>query len=459
MNPVFRFLERIFIGREPNSLDLPLLAFTKGRTLCRRDFHKGLLVLGSPDSGKTTLARTLYRSLLRDEQGGLVLCVKAAQVEEFLHLCAREGRGQDCLVIAPGNGHRFNPLEAETDINEAAAFLGELAEVLSERTSGTGDDAAFWRTQLEIILRNLFKLCWLQHGRLDLVEAARLFESRANSSGQFADPVWRSGSALAKAIELAKDAQDDVEARLAADYFKHDFPAHGDRLQGSLAATVSGVFDALRRPPLCTVFSGKSTFSMEQVLNAGKICIVGMPVLDGISGRLANAILQFAFCRAATRRVRQGDAFLVSDECQETVSRELMKKLAVLREYRVGTVLLTQNLAVLDEKIGEKAREGLLGLLSTKIFAKQTHAATRQWATEQIGKHQIKMVTRSHGSSSGGNTHSGRSSQLAWEDRVPPLEFVKLPQGETICLKGADFWRARWHRENPGHGGTVGIID
>jgi len=173
----------------------------------------------------------------------------------------------------------------------------------------------------------------------------------------------------------------------------------------------------------------------------------------------ANAILQFAFCRAATRSERICDAFLISDECQETVSRELMKKLAVLREYRIGTVLLTQNLAVLDEKIGEQAREGLLGLMSTKIFAKQSHAATRQWATEQIGKHQIDMVSRTRGSSSGGHSHSGRSTQLVWEDRVPALDFAKLRQGETVCLRGAEVWRARWHKDCPGKGGTAKIID
>jgi len=301
MNVLFRALESVVIGRDQNPIDIPLVKHRHGHVLSRRDFHKGIAVLGSPDSGKTTLARTLYRALLRDQQGGLVLCVKAGQVEEFRDLCALEQRGQDCLVIAQGNGHRFNPLENETDISEAAAFVGELAEVLSDRTETSGAESAFWRAQLDIILRNLFKLSWLVHKRLDLVDAAILFDGRACSKGEIADPTWRSSSPMAKALEVAKSARSDPESRLAVEYFENAFPALGDRLQGSLAATVAGVFDALRRPPLCDIFSGESTFSMHQILNAGKICVVGMPVLDGIAGRLANAILQFAFCRAATR--------------------------------------------------------------------------------------------------------------------------------------------------------------
>ncbi len=458
MNPILGFLERVAVGPDVSPLDVPLVEFPAGQHLLRRDFHKGICAIASPDSGKTTLARTLFRAALRDRQGGLVLAVKRAQIQEFLDLCRAEDRSDDCFVVRPGGKYCYNPLEGESSISEAAAFVGELAEVMADKVREGGENDAFWRAQLDIILKNLFKLCWVKNGRLDVVEAAELFDGRANTLAEVSDPSWQRSSPLAGALALANKDLGDAETRLAIDYFERAFPAHGDRLQGSLAATVSGVFDALRRPPLRDLFSGPSTFTMDQLLNCGRICIVGLPVLDGVEGRLANAILQFAFCRAATRIERLQDAFLACDECQETVSRELMRKLAVLREYRVGTVLLTQNLAVLDEKIGEKAREAMLGLMATKLFGAQTHAATRQWSAEQIGKHQVKSVTKTSGSS-GGVSNSGRSTHKVWDYRVPPLRFAELRQGETFCLRGAEMWKARWHRDRPGKRGTVSIVD
>jgi type IV secretory pathway TraG/TraD family ATPase VirD4 len=458
MNRALRLIETLAVGPVVSALDVPLVEFANEKLLVRRDYHKGIFVMASPDSGKTTLARTLYRALLRDRQGGLVLCVKRAQIQEFLHLCAVEGRADDCFVINPEDKHCFNPLQGEKRINEAAAFVGELAEVLADKVREGGDNEAFWRAQLDIILKNLFKLCWVAHGELDIVKAAELFDGRANNLAELADPTWRQTSPLAAALAQAKQCSHDAEAKLAVEYFEHAFPAHGDRLQGSLAATVSSVFDALRRPPLRELFSGESTFTMDDLLNCGRICIVGLPVLDGIEGRLANAIMQFSFCRAATRLDRLQDAFLACDECQETVSRELMRKLAVLREYRIGTVLLTQNLAVLDEKIGEKSREAMLGLMATKLFGSQNHAASRQWAADQIGKGHVEVVTKTSGSS-GGQSNSSRSVHKVWDYRIPPLKLAQLRQGETICLRGADVWKARWHRDSPGKRGTVAIVD
>ena len=371
MNPIASMLERVAIGPAVDPADEPVLGLGGGNLLTRRDLTEALAEITSTGKGKTTHIRTIGRALLRNRYGGLVLTVKQSQIGEFQALCRAEEREGDCFVIAPGGAHAFNPLEGETSASEAAALVAELAEVLANRVRDGGENEAFWRTQLQIILRNLFELSLVAYGRLDLVLAAELFDSRANSLAEVADPNWLRQSPLAAAIAAARRHPECGEAGLAADYFAKTFPAHGDRLQGSLSATVSGVFDQLRRSPLRELFAGRSTFSMEDLLDHGKVCVVGLPVLDSDAGRIANALLQYCFCRAATRRPRAQYSFLLSDECQETVSRALMQKLAVLREFKVTTILLTQNLAVLDDRIGETAREGLLGLMGTKLFGPQ----------------------------------------------------------------------------------------
>ena len=216
--------------------------------------------------------------------------------------------------------------------------------------------------------------------------------------------------------------------------------------------------DYLRRPPLSDLFGGRSTFSMADILNAGKVCVVAMPALDSFDGRIANAIMQFSFCRAATRfKPRLNPVFLLADECQETVTKELMRKLAVLREFKVATILATQNLAVLDDKIGQTAGDELLGLLATKIFGGQGDAATRKWASEQIGKAKTTVRTRTTGRG-GGKSSASTSVQQVWDYRVDPSQFDKLKPGETICLRDGEWWRARWHESDPGSGGTVTIL-
>jgi type IV secretory pathway TraG/TraD family ATPase VirD4 len=458
MNAVASLIERVAIGPAPDPADAPVLAFGQGHRLTRRHLTESVLILAGTGRGKTTLARTLYRAMLRERYGGLVLCVKHSQVAEFQALCRREDRERDCLVLAPGGGHAFNPLRGETSSAEVAALVAELAEVLADRVRDGGENEAFWRAQLGIILRNLFTLCWLVHGRYDVLLAADLFDGRAHSLAEISDPTWQQTSPLAAALAVARRHGTDPDVRLAAAYFEKTFTTHGDRLHGSLAATVSSVFDHLRRAPLRDLFAGESTFAMDDLLDHGKICIVGLPALDSADGQIANAIMQFCFCRAATRRPRAQYSFLVADECQETVSRELMRKLAVLREFKVASVMLTQNLAVLDDRLGETVREGFCGLLALKIFGPQNHAATRQWAADQIGKRKVPVETKTSGRSQGVTSHS-RSEHEVWDYRVPPSRFAELEIGETICLRGAEVWTAKWHRDSPGKRGTVAIVD
>ncbi|MBS0657736.1 MAG: type IV secretion system DNA-binding domain-containing protein [Verrucomicrobia bacterium] len=458
MNGFYSFLESALVGPKRDERDEPLLRFGNGRTLTQRAYFESVLVLASVGKGKTTLARTLYRGMLRDRFGGLVLVVKASQIAEFRAVAQLEAREADCIFLGPGHPDRFNPLEGERRISEATALVMELAEAVSNRVQEGGENDAFWRQQLSIILRNLFALCWEVHGRFDIRTIAELFDGRANTAAQVCDPMWRRSSAMWAAIVRARARDSSEQARLACEYFEQAFPAHGDRLQGSLAATVGSVLDNLRRPPLADLFGGRSTFSMDDLLEGGRICVVAMPALSSIDGRIANAIMQFSFCRAATRAgARKNPAFLASDECQETVSRELMRKLALLREYKVATVLLTQNLAVLDDKIGKTAREALCGLLGTKIFGPQGHAETRQWAAEQVGKARAPVRTKTTGYG-GGRTSGSTSTHEVWDYRVPPIRFAQLRVGESICLRDGEFWNARWHEHSPGEAGTVKVL-
>lgn len=451
------FLESVMIGPDPDPADEPLLRFSNGQSFTRRNACEAVLVMASIGGGKTTLLRTIERAYLRDGMGGLVLSVKASVIPEFKSLAKKEGRESDVIILGHP-GVVFNPFERETSSAEAAALLCEIAQAIHGQSAGS-ENEAFWREQLSILLRNLFTLCRILTDSHDSVVAAELFAGRANTLAELEDPTWQAKSRLASAIEKARKSS-SVEAGLAVDYFTREFPTHGDRLQGSLAATAAGVLDHFCREPLRSLFTGKSTFCMDDLFDGGRICVVGLPVLESNSGRAANALMQYCFVRAAAARARERYSFLVSDECQETVSRHLMQQLAVVREFRVCALFASQNLAVLDDRLGESRREAFCGLQATKIFGPQAHAATRQWASEQIGKRQVEVETVSKSRSNAQSSRTvtrGTSTHTHWDYRVPPSQFASLEVGQTICLRSGRVWAARWHRDDPGRSGTVEI--
>jgi type IV secretory pathway TraG/TraD family ATPase VirD4 len=467
MNRVLEFVERVFWGAPDAEKKTPLLVFSNGGTFNVGDAFESVLFIGSSGSGKTSAAATYYRAMLLDQFGGLVLCVKGNQVEKFVALCRECGRESDVILLGVNGGHRFNPL-AGASVTEAASVLVELADVLRRQTSKAED--AFFRQQSEIMVHRLLTLCWSHYGRLDISDVARMFKGRATDLIRLVDPGWRQSSVMAAALDKAR-ANPDEDMQRAVEYFEQDFPTHGDRLQGSLAATVSGVLDNLTSRKMKALFSGESTFTMRDLLFGGKICVLAVPVLgdeglmtDPTDGKIANGLMQFCFCRAAAKSNHENNVFLISDECQETLSVDLRSKLAVLRDHRVATVLLTQDLPTIDAILGVDERKAILAKCTTKVFLRQGDADTREWASAQFGKYMGEQTSHTT-TRSDGKTSRSHSTQPAELYRARPESFAKLKNGkeeyhcivESVVLFAGKWSMERWHQERPGENGTVKI--
>jgi hypothetical protein len=93
--------------------------------------------------------------------------------------------------------------------------------------------------------------------------------------------------------------------------------------------------------------------------------------------------------------------FLWVDECQFFVnSYDIAKFQSTCREYRVATVLMSQNISTLYAALGgtPKAKyeiDSLFGNLNTKIFHSNGDAVTNEWAAGLIGKTRQYLVNAS----------------------------------------------------------------
>ena len=129
-----------------------------------------------------------------------------------------------------------------------------------------------------------------------------------------------------------------------------------------------------------------------------------------------------------------------ADECHNFhVSRDVDYQ-TTARSNRGITVLLTQNIATLDGAAGggggaHALRDALAGNLTTRIFCKNQHADTNQWAEKMIG-HDVRAM-KSTGESRGNlittiipSVSGGKS--YSYQPIVPAVEFTLLRIGGPL---------------------------
>lgn len=428
-------------GKPVSPLQRGLLKFNEGHVWTVSDSHLGTLVLGSPGRGKTTMSKTLSYAFLKRDFGALVSCVKKSAAREFLETVKIAGREKHVVVLSPSSGHRLNPFELLAHPADMAAMLGEVCDMVHAsqgQNSGGGIDT-YWVNQRDMLLHHLGVLARDVRGHVDAGLLKRLVDGLPHSRSETIDPVWREKSPLWNAV-LAQDKLPSSRERTAAvAYLTEEFPALPEKTQGSVRSMVSGALHHLCQSPVADVFSGKSTVKISDVLNHRKLLVVDMPALDSLGGKVANLVALFCFCKAAKRIDRHTDAFLLIDECQELPCRELMTSLAVLRDRRVSTVMLTQNLGVLNAGLGKKHGENICELMETIIALGQSHADTREWLCRHIGK-EWKYRT-SYSTSDGKRGHTETKEEV---DKVSATKFAELDVGESIVSFKKDHWRARW---------------
>lgn len=439
-----------------SSLDSPLFEWATGAPFTYRDSFQGVQVLGGVGSGKTSgSGRQLLMSMAEHGYGGLILCSKVSDLEDYLEIMRAAGRMDSVLVFEPDGPWRLNWLDYEfnrpgrggRNILSLMQQLGELNELMDRgqgQQAGGGSDAYWARSRIQCV-RNAVRLVALARGGLSMRSIYEVIEGIPQGFEQVADDAWKAESALYAHMDAALGRQDDLspseeeDLDLLGHYFLHFMAGLAVETLSPIKHGALGLFEGFLIEPLRGLFTTTTNVVPEMAFE-GAIFIVNLPIKEfGEAGKLASVVWKLAFQRACERRDvtrHPRPVFLFCDEAHQYITPFDQVFAATARSQRVCTTFLYQNVDTLITSIGTSwhARHlvnAMLGNLATTIFHANTSPETNQWAADRIGQ---DLQWRLGGSSSNPNPMVGLGQASAnisemLLHQVLPLEFQHLRTG------------------------------
>lgn len=395
------------------------------------DFYKSAAIFGQPGSGKTIcVLNALLDGLLQatgaagQPASALILDPKGDFHDKIGTLASNHGRKNDLLIIDPAEPRKsicWNPLDSDDDAQEIAGRFGAVMEILNP----SGKNDTFWIDSAKRLVENLISL--LRYARpdappslIEIYEAALSDEVIEGWGRMISDDTY--------------DASHEVE-RTFRYFFDVWLPMPSD-MRGTIRSFVSNMLGSFLRAPYDTLFAGRSTVRMGEVLDQGKILYVNMPIADKeVMARVVSTFIKLEFYREVLKRRRKPrPSFFLCDEFQSffTVGqgRGDADAFERTRESNHANIIAFQNLNALFKQT--ERREPVLNLLGNcaiKIFLRNTEKETNEYASELFGQY-IETLSGSSVSigqglkqSTSGSSISGSAQYAA---RIKKDEFTAL---------------------------------
>lgn len=440
-----------------------LLSFGQDDHWTCGDSYEGVLILGAPGSGKTSgSGAILAQTFLSAGYGGLVLCAKKGEAQRWQKLCARNGRGEDCITVTRDGPYRLNALDYESQrpggdfglSDNLISFFRTLLEIASKDTgSKIGDN--FWTSNTDRLMKWLFETFFMAgepltfDGLADFITAA--------PQGPLKDPEngWRNipgfGDILARAA-LAKTEEDVRIYSRVLNYWTQTFPAIPPETRVGIVLGFEAMASALSGRGIHGLISSDTTITPEAILS-GAIIILDLPIKEcGKGGHLVQSAWKYLFQNAVERRSDVGDArrpvFLWEDEGHTFFSRYDIEFQATARESRAAHVLISQNLHNFYQ-LGHNphAVQGVFSLMNTQIFHANNDLETNKWASDRIGQEQ-KTNFSTQSNHDPNNPNSSTNIGQDWEPSIRPEEFSRLKKGGDGTCEAIILWMSHQFKSN-----------
>ena len=445
-----------------------------------RDAVRGTQIFGGIGSGKTSgSGRMLASSFLKNGFGGLVLCAKPKEREDWVKLAKQFGRQDDIKIICePKLGEKeyfFNPLEYEASrsgggetFNLVNLFMQiyQMGRLISGEGLASGSER-FWDNALKRCLSRIIDFLKLAGESVTISNMYRLIsESLSNKEIEYLIELRNSDDSedaydkisewakfnyyvkcffeskknLSKVIGNSSNDKELIERekkkhRMVRNYFEREFANLAERTKTIVVESFLGLVEPFQSGILEKYFAGKTNILPEETFQQGKIIILDFPVKDYLdSGIYAQGIFKLLWQQAVERRVYKENVdipvFLWVDESQLFLSSYDQVYQTTARSAGACTVFLSQNISNYYSAIGGKNPtakvNSLLGNLSTKIFHANSDPVTNEWASKSIGKDYRLGRSFSIGDS---NSYGGSEQ---FQNLINPIDFTKLKTGGSI---------------------------
>ena len=480
-------------------LTLPLLSFSESDVWTLKDACSGTGIWGVNGSGKTSgSGQAIARAFLNNGFGGLVLCAKMGEAQQWLTWAKAEGREKSIIHIHPDKNMMFDFLDYEMtrrgggQTENILDIFMQVIAITQKSDLSQGENAYFFQACKQL-LRNAIDLCRMAYGRVSLIDVYNIVASSPTSPEDLKSEEWKTKSecfsALATCNELERQKQEsgepyqvNHELDLCASYFLREYPRFGDRLRSSISSIFTASSDPWLRGRLRRLFSrkqdeidpitGKQGFYLDpDHCKEGAIYLFDYPVKDGLVGRVAQSLYKLMWQQHMERRNIEEDGgrpvFLWADEAQHFLLPDQDAIFAqTARSSRILTVLLSQNISNFYNALGQGEQgvnqtESLVGNLGTLIFHANTHEKTNRWASGIFGtqwRHSASITTGDSSNLStaenGGSTSTGTSASTSLSEQqrnvIEPRDFTLLATGgevnhfqvEAIINQAGRIWNA-----------------
>jgi type IV secretory pathway TraG/TraD family ATPase VirD4 len=417
-----------------------------------QDFYKNLVVFGQTGSGKTLcVLNALLDGLIastatsRLPAAGLVLDPKGDFKDKIAMLMRRVGREHDLLVLDPDDpaSFRWNPFDTPDDAFEVANRFGAVFEM----QAAGNEEGAFFNQQAKGFLQAALTIMRIVNPPTKIPSIPQFTTLMGN------DKTLKATIAAAKArADLTAIEARSRTAALA--YLEEVWLTLPEKTLGSIVATLSNILTPFNYPPFDELIAGRSTLSLADCIDRGKVLYVHFPVaMRRMMAQTVGTLLKVEYGRQVLIRTHKPrPSFFFCDEFQVFLTTEKETNDADFFERSRGSnhanIIATQNRpAMLKRSDEEHSVDNLLGNCATKIFLRNTDPETNKWGSELFGEQIETLVSTGQVAGTLDPRHTGAStavsSSASYAPIVKPEEFIRLAQ--PSAKDGIDYAEAIVH--------------
>ena len=389
--------------------------YAKGDLLIH-DIFCGLLVLGGAGAGKTkSITKPTIQNLARLNFSGIIYDYKKFDLSRCAFTQYSKQRSNVTLRFVNFFDIRYsnfiNPVDPSLLINQAYAQQASLT-LINNLMSGSdfSKDPFFIPTAMSGFSGLLWRLkedfpnyCTLPHAvamflNTDYARIAAFIKRNQNAS--------MLGASFVQTADSAKTA-------------------------ANVLATLANALSKLAIPEVFYVLTS-SDFSLK--LNDKEkptlLCISNEQSLDEVYSPIIATIISMALKHMNSDGRQQST--LMADEGMTLKIPNLDNTPATMREYKLATIILTQDLTQAEGVYGRLGMDKIVANLGSQLYGQVSDPKTAERYSKMFGKYEKEFTSRTRRSfESGSQTTSTREV-----DKYPPQIFTKLKSGEFLGVFG-----------------------